>query len=111
MLRFLFLPDSQVTNIRCEADFACALVDIGYNPYNYMWNSSYDESLESESLHIICNGDSSCLYALIFAHNVTEFILDCITAKSCLDLGVSIRNVTFSQINCYALSFSVTKII
>ena len=98
-----FYTDSQATTVRCDADYACGLAHIT------AW--SYQSRKPLESLHIICNAYTSCLQFVIEAVDVYELILDCVTAKSCMEVYVYISNVTFSEINCYSLSVSVPKAI
>ena len=97
-----FVVNSQTTNIRCDSSFACAFGTIDAT-------KNTNDSLES--VHIICDEDSSCFQAEITAESVDKFILDCITPQSCLNLQVTIKDTNISEINCYTLSLNSSFLI
>ena len=89
-----FILNSPITTINCGSDFAC-----GYGTIN----ASYDYN-HLESLHIICDDQSSCVNTRINVESIYDFHLDCIQIGSCSQLTVNMRNISNSSIACYELS-------
>ena len=68
-----FLISSTQSTIHCGSAFAC-----GYGTIN-----ASKEINDLESLHIICDQQSSCISTQINIDSVDEFILDCIEHSAC----------------------------
>ena len=90
-----FTINSPVATINCGSNFAC-----GYSTIN----ASYEDD-HLESLHVICDQESSCIQSQINVESINEFILDCIEFHACLQVTVNLKNITNSSIICYELSF------
>eukprot|EP01084_Bolivina_argentea_P274020 466913_1 len=78
----------QYTLVSCSSTFSCL--------------QSIFHITESNNVHILCKGDSSCKDAVIEAKYVGLISIECLSHLSCLSATINITNASEIEIRCYS---------